>query len=114
MDLNIFKNNSQSEHKNFIKSFAQDLRNFLNNPKNNSEYKNDFFTIDRFEENFAVCQNRRTNEFFNIPKSEIPVDAKEGIIIKVENNSYVIAYEETRIQKEQMQDLINKAIKHKP
>lgn len=44
--------------------------------------------IDRFEGDFAVCENRQTLEIENIEKSKLPENIKEGDIIKSKNNQY--------------------------
>lgn len=54
------------------------------------------FTLDRFEGNFAVLENRNTKEMTGIPISNIPSNAKEGDILKLSNGSYIVDYEETR------------------
>ena len=49
-----------------------------------------YFTIDRFEGEFAVCENRETQEMVNIPKEKLPKGAKEGDIIKLEGEEYMV------------------------
>jgi len=77
--------------------------------------QNIFFTIDRFEGNFAVLENRTTGEMIDIPRSKISQDAKESDIIKLDNTGiYIVDHEETKKQREVMKDLmdkINKSIK---
>ena len=57
------------------------------------------YIIDRFEGDFAVCQNFSTSKFQNIKKSDIPKNAKEGDIITFENNIFLI--DEAKNQKRQ-------------
>lgn len=54
------------------------------------------YTIDRFEENKAVLEDRKTGKIKNIEKEKMPVNAKEGDIIKCINGKYFINEEETR------------------
>ena len=80
----------------------------LSNKLNNMEEK---FTIDRFEDDFAICENRNTGEFIKIEKSKLPYNIKEGTIIKKVNDKYLEDIEETeeiskRI-KEKMDNLWN-------
>lgn len=50
--------------------------------------------VDRFEVNFAVCEDRQTKEIINIEISKLPENVKEGDIIIISNDEYVIDYEE--------------------
>lgn len=58
--------------------------------------KIEIYVIDRFEDEFAVCENRETREIINIPIDSIQKEAKEGDCIKLENETYIIDEEETR------------------
>ena len=50
--------------------------NFSNDLKKHLEKTNTSFSIDRFEENFAVCENLKTGEFLNIPIELLPDNCK--------------------------------------
>ena len=55
------------------------------------------YIIDRFEGDFAVCENYDTEEIIDILKEKLPNDAKEGdILLKDDNENFCIDYEETR------------------
>lgn len=59
-----------------------------------------YFTIDRFEGNFAVCEDRQTKKMTNVNIKDLPKGVKEGDIVKYENGKYSIDIEETeRIRK---------------
>lgn len=94
MNLDLFnnlgKNRPSDSSNNFLEIFINELKNYLN--KNS----NPMFTLDRFEGNFAVLENRNTKEMTDIPISNIPSNAKEGDILKLSNGSYIVDYEETR------------------
>lgn len=94
MNLDLFnnlgKNIPSDSSNNFLEIFINELKNYLN--KNS----NPMFTLDRFEGNFAVLENRNTKEMTDIPISNIPSNAKEGDILKLSNGSYIVDYEETR------------------
>ena len=90
MNLDLFNNISSNSSDNFLENFINELKNYLN--KNS----NPMYTLDRFEGNFAVLENRTTKELTDIPISNIPSNAKEGDILKLSNGSYVVDYEETR------------------
>lgn len=94
MNLDLFnnlgKNISSNNSNNFLENFINELRNYLD------KISNTIFTLDRFEGDFAVLENRNTKEMTDIPISNIPSNAKEGDILKLSNGSYVIDYEEAR------------------
>lgn len=95
MNLDLFnnlgKNISSNSSNNFIDNFINELKNFLD--KNS----NSLYTLDRFEGNFAILENRTTKKMTDIPISNIPSNAKEGDILKLSNGSYVIDYKEINI-----------------
>lgn len=53
------------------------------------------YTIDRFEENIVVIEDRKTGKMKNIEKEKIPENTKEGDIIKCINGKYFLDKEET-------------------
>ena len=63
------------------------------------------FSIDRFEENIAVLENRETREIINIEKEKLPKDSKEGDIIKCINGKYFCDEIKTRKEKEKYNNL---------
>lgn len=74
---------------------------------------NSTFSIDRFEENFAVCENLETGEFLNIQISDLPLNAKEGSIIKFENGIYVLDIENTEAKQLEIKKLVDNLFKKK-
>ena len=102
MNLDLFnnlgKNISSNSSNNFIDNFINELKNFLD--KNS----NSLYTLDRFEGNFAILENRTTKKMTDIPISNIPSNAKEGDILKLSNGSYVIDYKETNIVSDRIRD----------
>lgn len=48
------------------------------------------FTVDRFEENMAVLESRKTGKMINIPKESLPQEVKTGDILKKINGKYFI------------------------
>lgn len=50
----------------------------------------ELYTIDRFEGEFAVCENRETGEMINIKKENLPEKIKEGSILKLKNGKYFL------------------------
>lgn len=102
MNLDLFnnlgKNISSNSSNNFIDNFINELKNFLD--KNSSS----LYTLDRFEDDFAILENRNTKKMTDIPISNIPSNAKEGDILKLSNGSYVIDYKETNIVSDRIRD----------
>lgn len=74
---------------------------------------NSTFSIDRFKENFAVCENLETGEFLNIPIYDLPQNAKEGSVIKFENGTYILDIESTKSKQSETKNLVNKLFKKK-
>ena len=67
------------------------------------------FTIDRFENDLAICENRLTGEFIKIERNKLPVDIKEGTIIKkLDNDEYMIDIEETNKVSKRIKDKMDK------
>lgn len=60
--------------------------------------------IDRFEDNFAVCE-REDKTMLNLEKSKLPSNAKEGDVIIISNGKIIIDNEETIKRKKIIEDL---------
>lgn len=59
--------------------------------------------IDRFEENFAVCE--ADNEIINIEKINLPRNAQEGdVLIKSADGKYYVDKAETKKRKENVEN----------
>lgn len=71
-----------------------EIEKFLNELSNKLKNMEDKFTIDRFENDIAVCENRKTGEIIEIEKSKLPLNIKEGTIIKKVNNEFIEDIEE--------------------
>ena len=61
-------------------------------------------TIDRFEEDFVVCEIFDTQEFINIKKSLFPENIKEGDIVLFENDTITIDTNETEAVAERIKN----------
>lgn len=53
------------------------------------------FSIDRFEGNIAVLENRNNGEIINIEKNKLPNKCNEGDIVKCINGKYFLDEEKT-------------------
>ena len=65
------------------------------------------YTIDRFEENMAVIEDRKTWKMKNIRKEKLPIQSKEGDIKKCINGKYFLDIEETEKIEKDMQEEYN-------
>jgi len=110
-----------SYNNSFADNFIDELKNYLTKSELTENFKNlpnyTLFTLDRYEGNFAVCENRTTGEMINIPKTVIDSSAKEGDILKFENDKFQINISETEKQNDFVQNLFKnknkwKFIKH--
>lgn len=88
---NLEQNTSSNNFNNFFDSFINELKNYLERSFSS------MYTLDRFEGDFAVLEDRDSKKMLNIPISNIPSNAKEGDILKFTNGSYVIDPEETKV-----------------
>jgi ABC-type sugar transport system ATPase subunit len=93
---NTLKHNEKNR---FIRSFISKIFQKLNSEENNnSELKlkeeiNEVYVIDRFEGNYAICENRSTKEMKNINIYELPENIKEGDVLRYINNEYILDLE---------------------
>lgn len=88
----------QTTNKQFIAELQKQITNSRQSPR---------FILDRYEGNFAICENQATGQMFKIPKSQISPLAQDGDILKFKKNRYKIAFQETRQKKEKMKKLFN-------
>lgn len=104
MNLNFFENLEKSIQKTIEKQNKRKNINLSEVEKidiNEIELANKLdaveeYTIDRFEENIVILEERKNGKMKNISKNKIPEYAKEGDIIKCINGKYFKDEEETR------------------
>lgn len=101
MELDLLNNISRGQNEIDINEFQRELTNKL-------EEMESRFTIDRFEGDVAVLENRDTGEMINVNKKDIPQDAKEGTILKFNNNKYELDLEEQKNVEDRIKDKMNK------
>lgn len=75
MQLGLFQNIT-----NEIKKV--NINDFINEVMERIEKMEEELVIDRFEENIAVCEDRKTGEMVEIPRNNIEENVKEGDVIK--------------------------------
>ncbi len=91
---NIGINNklTANDRNRLMQSFMKKIFEKLEESKNNEQQ---ILVIDRFEDNLAVCENRKTKQMINIDLSKLPKDLKEGDVIKKINNKYELDEQQT-------------------
>lgn len=101
MQLNLFQNIV-----NEIKKI--DVNEFINEIKERLEKMEQELVIDRFEENIAICEDRKTGKKIKILKENIEDGLKEGDIIKEEKGKYVKNIELQEETENRIQEKMNK------
>lgn len=90
MEIDLLNNISRGQKEIDMNEFQRELTNKLEEMENR-------FTIDRFEGDVAVLENRDTGEMLNVSKKDLPQDAKEGTILKLNKDKYEIDLDEQKI-----------------
>ena len=106
MDLEIF---------NHIQEKMTDIKNEIkqNNTSEEMELAKKLdaieeYSVDRFEGEYAVLENRKTNETKNVKKDMLPENIKEGSILQYVNGKYTYNEERTQEEVNRIQDKMNK------
>lgn len=98
-----------------IDNFIDELKKYLamsdSMEKLSKVPENTLFTLDRYESDYAVCENRSTGELFDIPRLMVDPYARDGDILKLENGKYRIDYNENEKQREISQELTRRITK---
>ncbi|HIT71407.1 MAG TPA: DUF3006 domain-containing protein [Candidatus Scatovivens faecipullorum] len=102
MDLEFFENKKNVLNNDFSKELEKSIL------KSNISY-----SIDRFEGEYAICENRETKEFINIKKDLLPKNCKSGDIITLKNGEYVLDVETTQKEKDEIKHLVDNLFKKK-
>lgn len=63
----------------------------------------DIWVIDRFEGNYAICENRKTKEKREIEKEKLPKEIKEGSVLSYKDGKYEVDLEEEKKIEERIQ-----------
>ena len=94
MVIIIYKGLKKGESLNFLFEIGQEMENIMekiNNNMNLDSLKNiEEYTIDRFEGEIAILENRKTKEFIEIDKNKLPNNIKEGMILQKVNDNFII------------------------
>ena len=65
------------------------------------------YTIDRFEEDFAVCENRTTKEIVNVKKSELPDGVGEGSVLTYKDGKFEVNNEKQEEIEKRIREKMN-------
>ena len=65
------------------------------------------FTVEKIEDNIVILEDRNKNTFFNIDKSMLPNNIKEGDILDLKDNMYIINKDLTKKIKEDIRNKFN-------
>lgn len=66
------------------------------------------YVVDRIEEEYAVCENRKTGEMINIKIENLPNNIKEGNFLIFKEGKYLISEKEEQNIKSRIEDKMNK------
>lgn len=101
MNLELLNNINRGQNEIDMEKFQRELTNKLEEMENK-------YTVDRFEGDIAVLENRNTGEMLNVSRNDLPREVKEGTILKINNNKYEIDLEEQKIVEDRIKDKMNK------
>lgn len=114
IDLTLEKS-VNSYNNSIIDNFIDELKKYLavsdSMEKLSKVPENTLFTLDRYESDYTVCENRSTGEMFDIPRLMVDPYARDGDILKLENGKYRIDYNENEKQREISQELTRRITK---
>ena len=109
--------NIKSYNNSIVDNFLDELINQLGILDSKEKLKklpeDTLFTLDRYESNYAVCENRTTGEIFDIPRLMVEPNAKEGDILKLEENIYQIAHNENGKPSKYVENLLDSIVNYK-
>ena len=109
---NALEKNVEFYNNSFVDNFIDELKSYLSMTETLEQLEkasdNNFFTLDRYEGNYAVCENRATGEMYDIPKFLVDSHAKDGDILILENGKFEIDFKETEKQKEIVRNLVDR------
>ena len=102
MNLDFFNHLNKKENSN-LSNFTSDLSEFLENDLSN--FKNgDSFTIDRFEQNSVVLEDRSTGKMHTISMDKIPNNVKERDILTFLNGEFLLNVDKTKSVSDRIQN----------
>lgn len=103
--MNLEINNEKNPKPN-SSNFSKELENYINKSPIT-------FSIDRFEDDFAICEDKQTHEMVNIKRDLLPNNCKEGDIIQFVNGTYSLDKEQTQKEQKEIKNLVDSLFKKK-
>ena len=86
-----------------VDSFIKELEGRIKYMSEEKEY-----TIDRFENDIAICEDRNTRKMTSIPKKNLPEGIKEGSILTYKDGKYSINIEKEKEVSERIKEKMDK------
>lgn len=65
------------------------------------------FSVDRFEDNMVVLENRENGNRINVERRKLPNDIREGDILKSMNGKYILDKEKTLDETNRIKNKMN-------
>mgnify|MGYP003402923374 CR=1 FL=1 len=116
IDLSLEKNINSYDNS-IIDNFLDELVNQLGILDAKEKLKklpeDTLFTLDRYESNYAVCENRTTGKMYDIPRTMVESNAKECDILKLEGNTYRITHNENGKPSKYVEKLVDSIVNYK-
>ena len=69
------------------------------------------YIIDRIENKIVICENHETKEMEKFKIDQFPEDIKDGDVVILENEKFKIDKEESKTEKQQIEELMKKLMK---
>lgn len=85
-----------------------DISNFISEVTERLAKMEEELVIDRFEENTAICEDRKTGKMIEIPRKKIEENAKEGDAIKKIDGIYKKDIEKQEEIEKRIEEKMNK------
>ena len=94
-DNNIENKTLNLEEKSIFDEKKLQISKFVNQIKEKMQtMEKEIWVIDRFEGDFAICENRENKEKRKVEIEKLPKSVKEGSVLKVEDGKYALDLEE--------------------
>lgn len=97
--IHNLSNKLEIKNNNFIEELANSLK------------RETLYTLDRFEGDIAVLENRTNGEMLNVNCNSLSKNAKVGCILKLENGLYIVDELETKKAQEKVRTLVDELYK---
>ncbi len=108
MEIDNLKERSVQSISNSLHSLAKNILNSIDKTLLNEKR----YTIDRFENDVAVCEEKSTQKMVDIPISLLPQNVKEQDILSFIDGIYTINLQATNLAKENILDKTKESFKN--